>query len=207
MSQQIIYIKAAEDCVVYDKKVTLGDILKLECTNIGILRAVKQMDLYSFNHEHAIAFSVLKVIERIHKDYPNVTVINCGEEDFVVEYKKSTVKNAFREKVKLVLVCVLVFFGSAFTIMTFHNDIGIEDVFERFYLQLMGTEKPMITELEISYSIGLGTGIILFFNHISKKKISHDPTPIEVELKKYNKDLIMTKIADIDAKGHKEDVS
>uniref|UniRef100_UPI004055B645 stage V sporulation protein AA n=1 Tax=Agathobacter sp. TaxID=2021311 RepID=UPI004055B645 len=207
MPQQTIYIKAAEDCVVYDKKVVLGDILKLECTNIGMLRAVKQMDFYSFNHEHAIAFSILKVIERIHRDYPNVHVVNCGEEDFVVEYKKSTVKNSVWEKAKLVLVCVLVFFGSAFTIMTFHNDIGIEEVFERFYLQLMGNEKPMITELEVSYSIGLGTGIILFFNHISKKKISHDPTPIEVELKKYNKDLIMTKIADMDEKGHKEDVT
>lgn len=207
MSQQTIYIKAVEDCVVYDKKVSLGNVLKLECTDIGILRKVKQMDLYSFNHEHAIAFSILKVIERIHKDYPNLNIVNCGEEDFVVEYKKSTVKNAFLEKIKLVIVCVLVFFGSAFTIMTFHNDIGIEDVFERFYVQLMGTEKPMITELEISYSIGLGTGIILFFNHISKKKISHDPTPIEVELKKYNKDLIMTKIADMDEKGHKEDVT
>lgn len=207
MSQQTIYIKAVEDCVVYDKKVRLGNVLKLECTDIRILRTVKQMDLYSFNHEHAIAFSILKVIERIHKEYPNLNIVNCGEEDFVVEYKKSTVKNAFLEKVKLVIVCVLVFFGSAFTIMTFHNDIGIEDVFERFYVQLMGTEKPIITELEISYSIGLGTGIILFFNHISKKKISHDPTPIEVELKKYNKDLIMTKIADMDEKGHKEDVT
>lgn len=207
MSQQTIYIKAVQECVVYNKKVALGDILKLECTNIGILRAVKQMNFYSFNHEHAIAFSILKVIERIHQDYPNVNIVNCGEEDFVVEYKKSTVKNAFWEKIKLVLVCVLVFFGSAFTIMTFHNDIGIEDVFERFYVQLMGTEKPMITELEISYSIGLGTGIIVFFNHISKKKITHDPTPIEVEMKKYNKDLVMTKIADMDEKGHKEDVT
>lgn len=207
MIPQTIYVKAGEDCILYNKKVTLGDFLKIECTNIGILRTVKQMEFYRFNHEHAQAFSVLKVIERIHREYPNVYVVNCGEEDFVIEYKKSTVTNAVWEKVKLVLVCVLVFFGSAFTIMTFHNDIGIEDVFARFYLQLMGTEKPMITELEISYSIGLATGIILFFNHISKKKISHDPTPIEVELKKYNKDLIMTKIADMDEKGHKEDVT
>lgn len=207
MSQQTIYIKAGEDCVVYNKKVTLGDILKVECTNIGILRAVKQMELYSFNHEHATAFSILKVIERIHQDYPNINIVNCGEEDFMVEYKKSTVKNKFLEKLKLIIVCGLVFFGSAFTIMTFHNDIGIEDIFEQFYVQLMGREKPMITELEISYSIGLGTGIIVFFNHISKKKISHDPTPIEVELKKYKKDLIMTQIADMNEKGHKEDVT
>lgn len=205
--QTTVYIKASGNCTIYNKSVVLGDVLKIECSNIGILRAVKQMPLYTFNHEHAVVFSVLKVVEIIHRDYPALEVVNCGEEDFIVEYLKSTVKNKFLEKLKLVIISVVVFFGSAFTIMTFHNDIGIEDVFARFYVQLMGEDKPMITELEISYSIGLAVGIIVFFNHFSKKKLSHDPTPIEVEMKKYNKDLIITKIADSEEKGHKEDVT
>ena len=205
--QQTVYIKASGNCVVYDKNVTLGDVLKMECTNTGMLRAIKQMDLYSFQHEHAVVFSILKVIERIHKDYPNVEIENCGETDFIVEYQKSTVKSKLWEKVKLVIIAFLVFFGSAFTIMTFHNDIGIEDVFARFYTQLTGEEKPMITELEISYSLGLAVGIIVFFNHFSKKRLSKDPTPLEVEMKKYAQDLIDTKIASAGEKGHTEDVS
>ena len=108
---------------------------------------------------------------------------------------------------KLILVAIIVFFGSAFTIMTFHVDIGIQKVFERFYVQLMGVDKPMVTELEISYSIGLAVGIVVFFNHISKKKLTKDPTPIEVEMKKYNQDLIHTKVAESDEKGHTIDVS
>lgn len=205
--QETVYIKPAGNSTVYNKKVKLGDILKVECSNAAVARMVKQMDFYSFNHEHAVAFSVLKVIERIHKDYPNVDVVNCGEADFVVEYVKDTVKSPIIEKLKLVVISIIVFFGSAFTIMTFHNDIGIEDVFDRFYEQLMGVEKPMVTELEISYSIGLAVGIIVFFNHFSKKKLSKDPTPIEVEMKKYTQDLIITKIAEAEEKGHKEDVS
>ena len=207
MSQTTIYIKASGNCIVYDKNITLGDVLKIECSNIGILRAVKQMDLYSFNHEHSIVFSILKVIERIHQDYPNAEVVNCGESDFVVEYIKSTVESPWKKKLKLIAVAIIVFFGSAFTIMTFHNDIGIQEVFEKFYLQLTGEPKPMVTELEISYSIGLGVGIIVFFNHISKKRLSKDPTPIEVEIKKYNKDIISTKIAHSGEEGHTEDVS
>lgn len=205
--QQTIYVKASGNCVVYDKNITLGDVLKIECTNTGMLRAVKQMDLYRFNHEHAVVFSILKVIERIHQDYPNVEIQNCGETDFIVEYQKSTVKSKLLETGKLILIAGIVFFGSAFTIMTFHNDIGIDDVFERFYIQLTGEEKPMITELEISYSLGLGVGIITFFNHFSKKRLSKDPTPLEVEMKKYSKDLINTKIAAAEEKGHSEDVS
>jgi len=205
--QQTVYIKALGNCVVYDKNITLGDVLKIECTNTGMLRTIKQMDLYRFNHEHAIVFSILKVIERIHKVYPDAQIENCGETDFIVEYQKSTVKSKVLEKLKLGLISVAVFFGSAFTIMTYHNDIGIDDVFARFYVQLTGEDKPMISELEISYSIGLALGIIVFFNHFSKKRLSKDPTPLEVEMKKYSKDLIDTKIATSEEKGHAEDVS
>ena len=207
MAQSCIYIKASEHCIVYDKNITLGDVLNIECTDIGMLRAVKQMDLYAYNHEHSVVFSVLKVIERIHRDYPMVEVINYGVPEFVVEYQKSTVKSVWIEKIKLILISVIVFFGSAFTIMTFHNDVGVLDVFETFYEQLMGEPKPKITELEISYSIGLAVGIVVFFNHFSKRKITSDPTPIEVEMKKYNEDLIKTKIAESDKKGHTVDVS
>jgi len=205
--QETVYMKAEGNRVVYKANVTIQDVLKVECTNASILRTIKQMSLYHFNHEHSVVFSILKVIERIHQDYPNINIVNCGETDFIVEYVKSTVKSSVWEKIKLGIVAIIVFFGSAFTIMTFHNDIGIEDVFARFYVQLMGVEKPMITELEISYSIGLAVGIIVFFNHFSKRRLSKDPTPIEVEIKKYNQDLIMTKIAESDEKGHKEDVS
>lgn len=207
MSQTTAYVKASGNCIVYDKNITLGDVLKIECTNEGMLRAIKQMKLYQFNHEHSQVFSILKVIEIIHEAYPNMQVVNCGEQDFIVEYQKSTVKSAWLEKLKLILVAAIVFFGSAFTIMTFHVDIGIQKAFSRFYEQLMGVEKPAVTELEISYSIGLAVGIVVFFNHISKKKLTKDPTPIEVEMKKYNQDLFYTKVAESDEKGHTIDVS
>lgn len=207
MSQVTIYVKASGNCIVYDKNITLGDVLKIECTNAGILRAVKQMELYQFNHEHSTVFSILKVIEVIHQDYPNAEIVNCGESDFIVEYQKSTVKSKVWEKLKLIIISIIVFFGSAFTIMTFHIDIGIQKTFSRFYEQVMGEAKPLVTELEISYSIGLAVGIIVFFNHFSKKKLTKDPTPIEVEMKKYNQDLINAKLAESDEKGHTVDVS
>ena len=56
VAEVTVYIKANGNSIVYDKKVTMSDVLKIECTNIGVLRAIKQMDLYRFNHEHAQAF-------------------------------------------------------------------------------------------------------------------------------------------------------
>ena len=207
MSQVTAYVKASGNCIVYDRNVRLGDVLKIECTNLGILRSIKQMTLYQFHHEHSIVVSILKVIEIIHQDYPNVEIVNCGETDFIVEYQKGAAKNEVWQKLKLAMIAIIVFFGSAFTIMTFHIDIGIQKTFARFYAQVMGTDKPPVTELEIAYSIGLGVGIIVFFNHFSKKKLTADPTPIEVEMKKYNQDIINAKVAESDEKGHTIDVS
>ena len=42
--------------------------------------------------------------------------------------------------------------------------------------------------LSIPYSIGLGMGIIIFFNHFSKFSLTDDPTPIEIEMTTYEKE-------------------
>ena len=41
------------------------------------------------------------------------------------------------------------------------------------------------TVLEIGYSLGIGIGVIFFFNHFGRWKITQDPTPIEVEMRTY----------------------
>lgn len=87
------------------------------------------------------------------------------------------------------------FFGTSFTIMSYHNDIGISAIFEKFYIMVMGNPGNSAV-LEVSYSIGLSLGIIIFFNHIGGRRITKDPTPIEVEMRVYeeqvNKALIET---------------
>lgn len=210
MAQEIIYIKPDSECTRNHPHITIGDVMKVECSNEGILRKVKQMELYRFTKPHSAVISVLAVIARIHEDYPNLNIVNCGEEDFIIEYleyKEPTKVSVFLENIKLILVAFLVLLGSAFTIMAFHNDVDIQGVFERFYLQIMGTEKPPITVLEVSYCTGIGVGIMVFYNHFRKQKRAQDPTPIEVELKKYNKDLNSSKVDIAEEKGHKVDVT
>ena len=38
-----------------------------------------------------------------------------------------------------------------------------------------------------AYAVGISVGITLFFNHFSKKRLSDDPTPVEVEFADYEK--------------------
>ena len=44
-------------------------------------------------------------------------------------------------------------------------------------------------------------------NHIGKKKITSDPTPIQVEMRKYEKDIDTTFIENAGRKGHEHDVN
>ena len=177
------------------------------------LRQIRQKKLYSFRAEDdkkkkntLVVFSVLKVIELIHEDYPNLDISNEGESDFIVEYVKSPEKPVWMNCLKTVILCILIFFGAAFTIMAFNNDVGVTDVFAKFYQQITGMESNGITELEICYSIGLAVGIIVFFNHVGHKKITHDPTPIQIEMRKYETDLDTAFINNAERRGHSVDV-
>ena len=43
--------------------------------------------------------------------------------------------------------------------------------------------------LEITYSIGLALGIIVFYGHFGSWKFGKDPTPLEVEMRLYEDDI------------------
>ena len=82
VNDETIYIKIERNVLVYGRRVVLGDIASLTCSNEAMLRQVKQKKIYSFrdldekkNVERAI-FSILKVVELIHEDYPNAEIQN-----------------------------------------------------------------------------------------------------------------------------------
>jgi flagellar basal-body rod protein FlgB len=97
--------------------------------------------------------SVMKIIEQITEIYDDAQVISIGEPEVLVEYDDNS-KNKILEALKVAAVCILIFFGSAFTIMAFNNDISISGVFEHFYKQIMGVDKPQVSVLEVFYCIG-----------------------------------------------------
>lgn len=214
LNQETVYIKTDMNTLVYDRNVILKDVIKIEGANEALVRQIKQLKLYTFpapekknRMKNMIeVFSILKVIQLIQDKYPGLEVQNLGESDFVVEYIVNPDKPKWLEIAKLAALCVLVFFGSGFTIMAFNNDISIIEVFERFYQQIMGIQKPAVTELEICYSIGIAIGVMVFFNHIGNKKISADPTPIQVEMRKFEQDISTTLIENASRKGHNQDV-
>ena len=215
-NDETVYLKIEQNVLVSDRNVTIGDIASVTSANEAMVRQIRQKKLYAFRKPQDAGkrskiqrevFSVLKVIELIHEDYPNAKIQNEGESDFIIEYRKDPAESSGLDFLKTAVLCLVVFFGGAFTIMSFNNDISITELFGKFYYQVMGIEESGVTELEITYCIGLAIGILVFFNHFGKHKITPDPTPIQVQLRKYEQDVDTTFIQNAGRGGKEIDVS
>lgn len=214
-----LYIKIAQHTKLNKKKVMLSDIASMHSSNHDIVKELEKTLVLTIegNENGMYAMTVLKVIELIHRKKPELLVVNEGEKDFVIEYmplaednqgKGAKAKNIKMEYVKAVFVAMVSFFGAAFTIMTFNLDVSVGDLFDNIYKWVIGTDKkgsPSI--LEFSYCVGLPIGIIVFFNHFSRKKLTIDPTPIHVEMRNYEKQINDALIEDASREGKTIDVS
>ncbi len=211
MSQQVTVFLQFDQCMLVKKRrVLLSDIVSVYTTDPVMKQKIGAMELFLFPKEQKEkkTFSALKVVELIGASYPEVSVTTLGEADFIVEYQPA--KNGKWTKPlewsKTLFVGLAVFFGSAFTIVTFNKDASVEEVFPMIYRLTEGAERSAPGELEIAYSIGLPLGIILFFNHFLRKKIDSDPTPLQVQMRQYEKDVNATIIENATREGKKEDV-
>lgn len=208
-SGQTLYLKIEQNCMVSGRKVRLGDIAKTECADEQLRRQVEQMEIYQFEgnnkKDFVQVFSVLRIIQLIHEHYPELEISNIGVPDFVIRYEPNPEKRGI-QCLKAAVLCVILFFGAAFTIMTFIKDVSADEVFDQFYLRLTGTASTGITPLEVSFSIGLAVGIMIFYNHVGRKKLTDDPTPIQVAMRTYEADMDTAFIENSSRKGKSHDV-
>ena len=205
---QTLYIKAEQNVEVNMRDVTLGDLISMECQEKNVVSKLKTCKILKIPEQgpKRCVVSVLKIIACIHEQYPSLEIENLGESDIIVTYEGNKSRSAFMEKIEIVGVTLLSFVGAAFAIMTFNNDSGTTTLFKQIYQMIMGQPSDGYTVLEASYCVGLVVGILLFFNHFGKKRFSVDPTPIEVEMRLYEKDIQTTIIEDYSRKGKELDV-
>lgn len=207
VKQETLYIKGDKNIEVTKPEVTLGDILSMECSNQNViprLKTIKVMKMQEKNGQRKV-ISILKIIKLIHEIYPNMDVQNLGETDIIVTYEEQKSTGMISHLIKIGFTAVLTFTGAAFAIMTFNNDVSVRKLFSQIYQLMTGIKPQGSTILELSYSIGLTIGILLFFNHFGKKKFSVDPTPLEVQMRTYENEIQTTLVENASRKGKELD--
>lgn len=203
-----LYIKGDRDVEVTKPDVTLGDLLSMECTDKLMLAKIKTLKIIRFKKsgKQRCVVSVLKIISCIHEKFPQADVQNLGETDIIVTYEDQKTPALVWHIIKTAFVAAVTFFGAAFSIMAFNNDVDVTKLFGQIYELVTGQEAGGFSILEIAYSVGVAAGILIFFNHFGKKRFTVDPTPMEIQMRLYENDIQTTLIENSERRGEEMDV-
>lgn len=207
MQNKSVYLKCERNVEVQAQDVFLSDVASLRCSDEVLSARLKALKVHHFKKGETkrCVISALKLVELMEKECQDISVQIVGEPDVLVEWISVNRHKGWQQWLKAAFVCLVSFFGTAFTIMAYHNDVGINEVFTEVYKMVMNREPQGLNALEISYSVGLAAGIIIFFNHVGERRLTKDPTPIEVSIRQYEEDVDKALIAQAGREGREED--
>ncbi|TSB46545.1 stage V sporulation protein AA [Alkalicoccobacillus porphyridii] len=170
-----------------NQQLTLMNLVRLS-GDTEVLKRIQQLPVYHIKKEDGskLSIDVLAVISAIRFHYPRIDIQIVGPANTVV-YIKQPQKRL--KPIYIITVWLLLFVGSALAVMNFHEDVSMRAVHIRLYYLLTGTDTLYPLWLQIPYSIGLGIGMVLFFNHFFKKRFNDEPSPLDVEMFNYQQNL------------------
>jgi stage V sporulation protein AA len=135
-----------------------------------------------------LVITALDVVKCIKKEFPDLQIHLVGNNDCLVTMKGNEI-TYLQRWFGAGLVCMILFFGSAMAVMNFHTDVSMPKVHQQIYRIITGTELENPLIMQIPYSLGIGFGMLLFFNHLFRKEINNEPTPLEVEMFLYQQNV------------------
>lgn len=202
-----IYIKPNKKVSVSERnKVYIEDIADVSAPQ-NLKKKIEKIKILEIkdSEKKNYLISIIDIINMIDKALPGHTINNVGEKDIVVEYSPHKEKdNTFIKTIKVIFVILVLFTGSSTAIMSFHSDAQMSTIFENYYYIFFNEkiENPIL--INLPYSIGLAIGIVVFFNHFSGKKLTEDPTPIEVEMSVYETEVVDNIIDTLNSENNKD---
>ncbi|MCZ0754590.1 stage V sporulation protein AA [Anoxybacillus sp. J5B_2022] len=168
--------------------VVVGDVAQMIATDDQLLEKIKQLPVYQIqpHDKNIVIIDVMHVIDTIVRSEKTVDVQTIGPAQTIVEVVYEKKRVSF---LSFLFVWLLLFIGSALAIMNFHEDVSMKEMHQHLYTMITGekTEKPLL--FQIPYSFGLGIGMILYFNHLFRKRLNEEPSPLEVEMFNYQQSL------------------
>lgn len=187
MDRENVYIRLRHRVKVTEgTTVTIGDVATVlsETKQDEILKlplhTVRQAD------KDVVIIDVMNVIDTIQRINEKLDIQTVGPTETIVTIAQPKRKWT---PVFFVFIWILLFIGAGLAIMNFHEDVSMNEVHRTIFYFVTGekTSKPLL--LQIPYSLGLGIGMILFFNHFFTKRFTNEPSPLEIEMFQYQETL------------------
>ncbi|WP_040716307.1 stage V sporulation protein AA [Paenibacillus daejeonensis] len=172
----------------------LGDVARIVATGQRT-RRLSSLPIYKHAPEdgNRYVIDVLYIIQRIRAAEPSLTIEPYGDPQVLVMISDKPSKPKI---IVLVFAWLLLFFGSGLAIMNFHADVNMQQVHVRLSELITGKAIQHPLWFQIPYSLGIGFGMMVFFNHLFRKRLNEEPNPLEVELYMYQENVNAYVIAD-----------
>lgn len=208
MQKCTVYVRAYKRTTIEEKqKVKIGDVADIAAPPM-IKATVDNMQIYNIpdtKHKGKFVITIIDIINKIWSNYPNADVQSVGDPDVVIEYHpKVTKPNNILEWCKVIGVAIIVFTGALVAIMTYNTDTSLGETFIIINRIFTGKEVKQPNLITVPYAIGIATGVIYFFNHLGRKKITEDPSPMQIEIAMYERDAEDTEIDNLTDKRRGE---
>ncbi|THF78470.1 stage V sporulation protein AA [Cohnella fermenti] len=184
-----VYLRLKRRIVIKQgAEVRLGDIARI-VAEPELERKLAALSLLRVrpNDGDRLIVDMLHIVRCIRQAAPGVAIETYGEPHVLVEVTKSGQQKP--RKIALALAWLLLFFGSGMTIVNFHADVNMPEVQRRVVELLTGSGDRHPWLFQIPYSIGVGLGMLLFFNRLFRKRRSDEPNPLEVEMFMYQENV------------------
>ena len=167
-----LYLQLDQNIEVTNPHVYLQDIAALSMSDPKILNRLRVMPVIVLDAKKPgrYVMSVSDLLKKIQKREPSIDISPIGETDFIITYRISSATGKIFRYVKILFVCLVSFFGAAFSIMTFNNDVDLGSLFDQFYTLVMGKSSD------------------------GRIKLTDDPTPMQVQMRTYEDDVNRTLI-------------
>ncbi|MBY7143447.1 stage V sporulation protein AA [Virgibacillus sp. NKC19-3] len=185
---EIVYLRLKKSIELsIMQQVQLKDIAYIS-TSSSKKRKLENTPIYRITKKdkNIVIIDSFIIIDHLNNVYDDLEFQLIGPTQTIIRINKS------KKSPSIVIVsCVwlLLFIGSAMTIMNFHYDVSMQEVQQRLHYLLTGENNEFPLWIQIPYSFGLGIGMLLFFNHWFNKRFNEEPSPLEVEIYNYQQDL------------------
>lgn len=185
--------------ILLDKKLTsdidtnifIKDIGIVYCNDNKIKGKIENLKIMKTKEEDWDYIDKAEVISKVSDYDPQLDINILGADDVLIEIKSQEVSNKVFHYMKIIFVSLVLFFGAGIAIVNFYEDVNMIPSLNKIYHSLTGIneDKPLI--LLVSYTIGLGLGVIMFFNKIISRsqRRRKEPGPMELEMYIYDSDI------------------
>jgi stage V sporulation protein AA len=189
LDSKVVYIRMRRRVVITPRSVvTLGDVARLVADD-ALANRLKSLQLHRVSDKdgNMLLIDMIQVVKAIRDSEQGLVIETFGEPHVLIEITPAG--KVKPRKLLLVMAWLLLFFGSGMAMMNFHADVNMPAVQRRITELITSRSAPHPWLFQIPYSIGVGLGMLLFFNRLLRKRLNDEPNPLEVEMFMYQENV------------------